>query len=105
MPKNTNVARRMDDARSTPLAMGQLMTVPRTVQTNQLLVMRDPFVTFAAPFVFDRGVNGVGTAVGKVVNAKVTAGPLESVLMSYLFRNSSTPHLNVCSPTMFCMWA
>ena len=30
------------------------MTVPRTVHTNQLLVMREPFVTLESPLVCDK---------------------------------------------------
>src|SRR5262249_48683061 len=78
-PRAASVAAGMDCARSTPAALGQVITLLRVVQTSQLLVMREPLVTLALPLVFDRPSPGV--------NAKVRAGPLERVLMSYLFRN------------------
>ena len=36
-PKAANVAAGMDETRVTPAALGQLITVPRTVQTSQLV--------------------------------------------------------------------
>src|SRR6185369_10567814 len=81
-----------------PAAVGQVIALVRTVHTSQLLVMREPLVELAsAPLV------GVRPRPG--VKAYVVAGPLERVLMSYILRNHSKPHLTVCLPAMFCMWA
>jgi len=48
-PNAVSVAAGMADARVTPAEVGQVIAVVRTVQTNQLLVMRSPFVTLEAP--------------------------------------------------------
>src|SRR5215510_14995613 len=107
-PRAAKVAAGIDCARTTPAVVGQVIADVRTVQTSQLLVMRDPLVTLALPFVL---LNGVATPVFALklrfpgVKPNVIAGPLESVLMSYLFRNHSKPHLTVCLPAMFCRWA
>ena len=46
-------------ARSTPAWFGQVMAPLRTVQTSQLLVIREPLVTFESPFVLLRPAPGV----------------------------------------------
>jgi len=58
-PNAVSVAAGMADARVTPAEVGQVIAVVRTVQTNQLLVMRSPFVTLEAPFVGVRPKPGV----------------------------------------------
>src|SRR3569832_1415905 len=105
-PKADKVAAGITWARTTAAVFGQVICVPMTAQTNQLLVIRDPFVALELPFV------GVKTDVAPVfalkfripgVKPKVTAGPLERVSMLYLFWLNSKPHLIVwLPPTMFC---
>src|SRR5215213_4076982 len=106
-PNDAKVAAGIAWARTTPALLGQVMTVPRTVQTNQLLVIREPFVSLELPFVSDKAeVAPVLPLKFKMpgVKPKVTAGPLERVSMSYLFWLNSKPHLIVwLPPTMFCM--
>src|SRR5437016_5749735 len=60
-PNAASVAAGTADARETPAELGQVIAVPRTVQTNQLLVIRSPLVTLAAPFVADKGLQGMVT--------------------------------------------
>src|SRR5436190_24245932 len=87
-PNPASVAAGMACARTTLAAVGQVMALARTVQTNQLLVIREPWVTFEAPLAGVRGAApGARLAVG--ANASVTAGPLEPVAMSYILRNHS----------------
>src|SRR5215212_1849906 len=108
-PNPAKVAAGIAWARTTPAALGQVICVPMTVQTNQLLVIRDPFVSLELPFVGDNAdVAPVFTLKFRIPGVKpyVTAGPLERVSMSYWFRLYSKPHLIVwLPPTMFCMCA
>src|SRR6185312_11308368 len=66
-PNAANVAAGIAWARATPASLGQLMTVPRTVQTSQLLAIRDPLVALELPLVLLNGFPAEFTAPG--VNA------------------------------------
>src|ERR1044072_8462510 len=79
-PSAARVAAGIACARATPGSLGQVITVPRTVHTSQLLVIRAPLIELELPLVFRSGVPSAVTAPG--VNPKVAAGPLDLVSMS-----------------------